>query len=345
MVLKVKNIQCSHGDEIAVKGVSFSVERGQTVCLVGPSGCGKTTILKTIAGFHDPLAGDVIINNQLVSGRGAYVPTQERKVGMVFQDHALFPHLTVMDNVRAGLWHKSKKEQSKIVSDYLEIMGIGDLINRFPHQLSGGQQQRVALARALAPRPLILLMDEPFSSLDLDLRLHMSQEISELLKIHDITCVMVTHDQQDAFVMGEKIGVIAKGQLLQWDTPYNVYHKPATRTVANFIGDGGFLNGKVNVNGKIKTDFVELNVHTGSRLRVGDDVDVLVRPEDVVLDDKSLVSAKIVKRTYKGAEIIYTLSLNSTTELLASLSSHSYFSVGEEIRIGFQLDHVVAFKK
>ncbi|MAW34355.1 MAG: iron ABC transporter ATP-binding protein [Proteobacteria bacterium] len=345
MVLKVKNIQCSHGDELAVRGVSFSVERGQTVCLVGPSGCGKTTILKTIAGFHDPLVGDVIINNELVSGRGGYVPTQERKVGMVFQDHALFPHLTVMDNVRAGLWRKSKIEQKKIASDYLEIMGIEALVNRYPHQLSGGQQQRVALARALAPRPLILLMDEPFSSLDLDLRLHMSQEISELLKIHDITCVMVTHDQQDAFVMGEKIGVIAKGQLLQWDTPYDVYHKPATRTVATFIGDGGFLNGKVNENGKIETDFVELHTHTDSPLRVGDDVDVLVRPEDVVLDDKSLLSAKIVKRTYKGAEIIYTLSLNSTTELLASLSSHSYFSVGEEIRIGFQLDHVVAFKK
>ena len=188
-------------------------------------------------------------------------------------------------------------------------------------------------------------MDEPFSSLDLDLRLHMSQEISELLKIHDITCVMVTHDQQDAFVMGEKIGVIAKGQLLQWDTPYNVYHQPATRTVANFIGDGVFLNGKVNENGKIETDYVELNIHSGLALRIGDDVDVLIRPEDVVLDDKSLLSAKIVKRAYKGAVITYTLSLNSKTELFASFSSHSYFSIGEEIRIGFQLDHVVAFKK
>ena len=345
MVLKVKNIQCSHGDEIAVRDVSFVVERGQTVCLVGPSGCGKTTILKTIAGFHDPLMGDVIINGELVTGRGAYVPTQERKVGMVFQDYGLFPHLTVMDNVRAGLWRKSKKEQNKIASDYLEIMGITTLVNRYPHQLSGGQQQRVALARALAPRPSILLMDEPFSSLDLDLRLHMGQEISELLKMHDITCVMVTHDQQDAFVMGEKIGVIANGRLLQWDTPFNVYHQPATRTVATFIGEGGFLNGKVNGNGKIETDYVELNIGTDSVLRAGDDVDVLIRPEDVILDDKSLVSAKIVKRTYKGAEIIYTLSLNSTTELLASLSSHSYFSVGEEIRIGFQLDHVVAFKK
>ncbi len=345
MLLQVKNISCSYDDHEVVREVDFTVVRGERVCLLGPSGCGKTTILRAIAGLHNPFHGEIRINNKVVFGEERLVPIQKRRVGMVFQDHALFPHLSVQENVAAGLWAMGVRERGRVAGEFMEMMGIDDLSNRFPHELSGGQQQRVALARALAPRPLLLLMDEPFSSLDLDMRFRMSQEISDLLKTHDITCVMVTHDQQDAFVMGDKIGVISDGRLLQWGEPHNVYHQPACRLVADFIGDGAFIDGVVRQAGKLSNRFVELNLTDKDDLEPGDNVDILVRPEDVIHDDSSAIKARVLRRSYKGAEILYTLALNSETTILASLSSHSYFSVGDEIGIRFQFNHVVVFKK
>ena len=345
MHLQVTKLFCKYGEYEAVRGVDFIVSRGERVCLLGPSGCGKTTILRAIAGLHDPTNGEIKINDQVVFGRDRLVPIQERRVGMVFQDHALFPHLSVRENVGAGLWSVGVKERNRVSGEYMEMMGISSLANRFPHELSGGQQQRVALARALAPKPLLLLMDEPFSSLDLDMRFRMSQEISDLLRIHDITCVMVTHDQQDAFVMGDKIGVMADGTLLQWDEPHHVYHEPASRFVADFIGDGAFIDAVVTGEGKLSSRLAELELENMGSLKSGDNVDILVRPEDVIYDETSNIRAKIIRRSYKGAEILYTLSLENKTKVLASFSSHSYFSVGDDIGIKFQFNHVVVFKK
>ncbi len=345
MLLEIKNLTCGYGKEIAVEDVNFSVRKGERFCLIGPSGCGKSTILRAIAGFHKPKSGEIIINKELVSDVKNIVPTQKRRVGMVFQDHALFPHLSVRDNVTSGLWAFSKNEKARIATKYMEIMGIRLLANRFPHQLSGGQQQRVALARALAPRPLLLLMDEPFSNLDLDLRLKMGEEISELLKANDITCVMVTHDQQDAFIMGDKLGVMSHGRLLQWDSPHNIYHKPANRFVAEFIGDGVLVDGMVNGTNNIETELINLNIKENNNLIAGTKVHVLIRPEDVLLDRSGNIKAKILKRTYKGPEILYTLMVNHSIRLMASFSSHSYFSVGDEVGVKLKLDHVIVFKK
>jgi iron(III) transport system ATP-binding protein len=225
-LLQVQNISCNYELERAVFDLSLTVNRGEQVCLLGPSGCGKTTVLRAIAGFHPVLTGGIFINDQQVSAAGAMVPPEARRLGMVFQDHALFPHLSVQQNVASGLRQFSARDRKEAVADMLERMGLTRHAKRYPHELSGGQQQRVALARALAPRPLLLLMDEPFSNLDQELRERMGQEVSDMLKENDITCVMVTHDQNDAFALGDKVGVMADGAIVQWDTPYNLYHRP-----------------------------------------------------------------------------------------------------------------------
>ena len=343
-MLEVQHISCKYSSEVAVDDISFRVKQGERLCLLGPSGCGKTTILKAIAGFHVPACGNIYIDGTTVCSTETFVPTQSRRIGMVFQDHALFPHLSARENVGAGLWREVKNKKDMVVSDLMDILGIGNLGDRYPHELSGGQQQRVALARALAPKPLLLLMDEPFSNLDLELRLRLSQEVSELLKAYSITSVIVTHDQQDAFLLGDKVGVIAAGRLLQLDTPHNVYHQPSSRVVASFIGDGVFIPGFVNQDNNIETKHAILQPSCKNDLNFKDKVDVLLRPEDVIFDPSSRTRAAIIKRLYKGPQIIYTLLLSDKTKVLASFSSHSYFEIGQEIGIRLELDHVVAFK-
>ena len=344
MLLKIENLNCYFGKVSAVDDVSLTIDRGQTLCLVGSSGSGKTTLLRAIAGFHTPNSGFIAIGGKPVFSENIFIPTQDRKVGMVFQDHALFPHLSVSGNVGSGLWMLNKVDRRKTVSRYLDIMGISDLSDRYPHQLSAGQQQRVALARAIAPQPILLLMDEPFSNLDLDLRIKMGEEISEILRLHEITSVMVTHDQRDALILGDQVGVIINGQLLQIGTPYDVYHEPSCRDVADFIGDGVFIPGCIIDNSFIRTKFADFPLRKKFRGKKNSKVDLLIRPEDVIFDDKSEISGVVIKRAYKGAEITYTLSINSDVRVLATMSSHHYFQVGEKIPIFFKLDHLVFFE-
>ena len=219
-LLEINDITCNYGLERAVYDLSLTVNKGEQVCLLGPSGCGKTTVLRAIAGFQQLLSGSILINSQPVSRPGDILSPEKRRVGMVFQDHALFPHLSVEQNVESGLRALSSAERRTTVSEILERVGLTRVAQRFPHELSGGQQQRVALARALAPRPLLLLMDEPFSSLDLDLRERLGQEVADMLKANETTCILVTHDQNDAFAMGDKVGVMAEGCLLPSPVSY-----------------------------------------------------------------------------------------------------------------------------
>jgi len=264
---------------------------------------------------------------------------------MVFQDHALFPHLSVEQNVESGLRALSPAERRTTVSEILERVGLTRVAQRFPHELSGGQQQRVALARALAPRPLILLMDEPFSSLDLDLRERLGQEVADMLKANGITCILVTHDQNDAFAMGEKIGVMAEGRLLQWDTAYNLYHEPGNRFIADFIGNGIFLPAKVKTPRVVESEFGELDGDQEIVMPPGSQVEVLIRPDDVVLDVDSSIRGHVVRKAFKGAEILYTLQFDSGTIMLALFPSHANFAVGENVGIRLEVDHLVTFEQ
>lgn len=344
-MLSLKNVQCSYDDRVVVRDLSMHVNRGSLVCLLGPSGCGKTTVLRAIAGFHALDAGEIQINDRPVSSPGFTMPPEKRRLGMVFQDYALFPHLDVARNIAFGLGSLPKKHQSQIVEAMLEIVGLAGMENRFPHELSGGQQQRVALARALAPQPDLILMDEPFSNLDIDLRERLSDEVRQILKKQGITMVLVTHDQHEAFALGDQVGVMHEGKLLQWDTPYNLYHEPNCRFVADFIGQGVFIDGTLVAPDQIETS---LGVYKGNRAYdwgPGAAIEMLLRPDDVVPDPDSDLKVEVMQKAFKGAEIMYTLQLPDGRRLLSLFPSHANHRIGEKVGIRIEADHLVAFPK
>lgn len=344
-LLTLKDVQCSYADRIVVRGLSMHVSRGSLVCLLGPSGCGKTTVLRAIAGFHPLDAGEIRLNERPVSSPGFTLPPEKRRLGMVFQDYALFPHLDVADNISFGLGPLPSPHRLQIVQAMLEIVGLEGMENRYPHELSGGQQQRVALARALAPQPDLILMDEPFSNLDVDLRERLSEEVRQILKKQNITMVLVTHDQHEAFALGDLVGVMHEGKVLQWDTPYNLYHEPNSRFVADFIGQGVFLNGTLVAPDRIET---ELGIYKGNRAYdwgTGTPVELLLRPDDIIPDSGSDLRVEILQKAFKGAEIMYTLSLPGGGRLLSLFPSHADHRIGEKVGIRVEADHLVAFPK
>jgi len=231
----------------AVDGVSFGLAPGEIGVLIGPSGCGKTSLLRAVAGLERLDGGRIAIAGEVLSepAQGRHVAPELRRIGMVFQDYALFPHLSIADNVAFGIAHLPRAERQARVQQMLDLVGLAHAARRAPHQLSGGQQQRVALARALAPAPRLLLLDEPFSSLDVDLRERLAQEVRTILKESGTTALLVTHDQLEAFAVGDRIGVMNQGRLEQWDDAYALYHRPATRFVAAFIGHGVFAPARI----------------------------------------------------------------------------------------------------
>ena len=275
------------------------------------------------------------------------VNPNHRPVNMVFQSYAVFPHMTVVKNVAYGLkvTGVSRVEIARREPEALSLVKLDGFENRLPHQLSGGQQQRVALARALAPQPELVLMDEPFSNLDLELRERLTVEVREVLKEQGATAVLVTHDQHDAFALSDRVGVVNDGQILQFDTPYNLYHEPSNRFIANFIGDGVFLPGILLRPDAVET---ELGIVVGDRAYgwgSGTPIDVLIRPDDIVPDDTAPLSAVVVRKAFKGAEILYTLQLADDGRVLSLFPSHANHAVGERVGIRLEADHLVAFRR
>ncbi len=280
--------------------VSLTLEEGRIGCLIGPSGCGKTSLLRLIAGFLTPSAGRVALHGDTVAGAGRWVTPEARRVGMVFQDIALFPHLDVAANIAFGLHGQPAARQRQRVEELLALVGLPGLGGRYPHQLSGGQQQRVALARALAPRPRLLLLDEPFSALDAELREQISRDVRHILRREGITALFVTHDQNEAFALADQVGVMSEGRLLQWDTPYRVYHRPAHRFVADFIGGGVLIPGRVSGPRRVETALGELGGDLPDGVANGAPVDVLLRPDDLVIDDAGPRRARVVERVFRA---------------------------------------------
>jgi iron(III) transport system ATP-binding protein len=343
MLLKVDNITCRYDDQPVVEGMHFQVARGEIVSLLGPSGCGKTTALRAIAGFEPISAGRILIDDQVVSEPGRTLAPEARHMGMVFQDYALFPHLTVAENIGFGLRNRTGSDREQAIRHLLAATGLHGLGERYPHELSGGQAQRVALARALAPKPLLLLMDEPFSNLDVELRERLSAEVRDILKAEGITGILVTHDQHEAFAVSDKVGVMHQGQVLQWDTPYNLYHEPEHRFVADFIGQGEFLLGEVVGPDSFQTEVGILKTDKVCGDSLGRKVDVLFRPDDIIPDDSGDILAKVVEKAFKGAEILYTLQLPSGSRLLSLFPSHRNHALGEEVRVRIDAQHLICF--
>ncbi len=350
-LLEVEGLHHGYNGQEVVRGLDFRLARGAIGCLLGPSGCGKTTVLRCIAGFESLRAGSIRLNSVLVSGAGVMLPPEARRIGMVFQDYALFPHLSVEQNIAFGLRALSRSEQESRVREMAALVRLSGVLGQFPHELSGGQQQRVALARALAPRPELLLLDEPFSNLDIDLRERLSLEVREIIKASGATAVLVTHDQHEAFAMADEIGVMHEGRIQQWDSAYNLYHRPANRFVADFVGQGVFLPAKVLNSRQVEIELGVLEGDVPGACQIGCDAcgkgcltDILLRPDDVVHDDASGMKAEVVHKAFRGAEILYTLRLDSGRKVLAMVPSHHNHALGERIGIRLDVDHVVAFQ-
>jgi len=344
-LLELRQVSQAYDGRPVLDNLSFQLDTGLIGCLLGPSGCGKTTVLRCIAGFEPLTHGEVVLHGEVMSRPGLTVPAERRRIGMVFQDYALFPHLTVERNIAFGLRGVSETARASRVAELLETIGLVPVATRYPQELSGGQQQRVALARALAPRPELLLLDEPFSNLDVEMRERLSLEVRDILKQQKATAMLVTHDQHEAFNIADEIGLMAHGRIEQWDTPYRLYHEPATRFVADFIGQGVLLPGTV-VDGQ--TVRMELGVLRGrfmSELPRGSAVDVLLRPDDILHDDASPMQARVLHKAFRGAEFLYTLQLPGGGRVLSLVPSHHNHAVGETIGIRLEIDHVVAFPR
>jgi iron(III) transport system ATP-binding protein len=330
------------GARRALDGVSFGLGQGEIGCLLGPSGCGKTTALRCIAGLEQPDSGSIRSRDRLISGPGVQVPAHERGIGLVFQEHALFPHLTALGNVEFGLHAEPKAQRRARAEEILALVGLADSSGSYPAELSGGQQQRVALARALAPRPATVLLDEPFASLDVALRERLVGELRTLLKSLGTTALVVTHDQRDAFALADKVGLMRDGRLEQWSTPYDLYHRPASRFAAEFVGQASFVPACCEGTGLLQTELGPLR-EGGRQASCEGTVDVLLRPDDVVHDDDSPLKARIVARVFRGSEFLYTLELASGRRVLSVVPSHHDHRVGEMIGIRLDTDHVVTF--
>ena len=344
-LLEIDQISVRYGAVAVVQALSCQVAQGRIGCLLGPSGCGKTTVLRAIAGFEPVATGEIRLRGKVVSRPNWALAPERRLVGMVFQDFALFPHLSVADNVAFGIRKLGAAQRDARVAELLELVGLGAYARVYPHQLSGGQQQRVALARAIAPRPNLLLMDEPFSSMDVELREQLAREVRGILRHEGITAVLVTHDQMEAFAMADEIGVMQRGRLEQWGSAYDLYHRPVSRFVADFIGQGVLLPGKVLNANQVET---ELGIITG---KVAPDmapdtaVDVLVRPDDIIHDDASPRLTQVCDKAFRGAEFLYTLCLSSGAKILSLVPSHHDHAIGERIGIRVDIDHLVMFRR
>lgn len=336
--LVLNAVSKSYGNIEAIRELDLEVAEGEILALVGPSGCGKTTLLRLIAGFETPDSGSITLRSKVVSSSSFYLPPEMRGVGMVFQDYALFPHLSVADNVGFGL-DVPGPERSALVAEKLALVNLQGYEKRMPHELSGGERQRVALARALAPRPVIILLDEPFSNLDADRRITMREEVRGILKAVGATAILVTHDQEEALYFGDRLAILHSGTLQQVDTPERIFHNPRNQDVADFMGQTEFLDGKVTRRG-IETELGL--IEQALDLPVGKHVKVAIRADDVDMQPQMDGAGIIRERQFKGALNLYKIALPSG-KIVHSLQPHTLtLPPGTTVRVRLDPGHPLA---
>jgi len=323
------------GETLAIADVSLAAQPGDILALLGPSGCGKTTFLRLIAGFETPDAGTIAIGESTVAGDGRFIPPEKRRVGFVFQDYALFPHLTVAANVAYG-----SRDRPARVDELISLVGLRGLEQRYPHELSGGQQQRVALARALAPEPRLVLLDEPFSNLDADLRVRVRTQVRGILRAARATAIFVTHDQDEAFDIADRIAVLRDGRVEQLGTAEEIYHTPASRFVADFVGEAEFLACTVEP-GRILSELGSFAVEAG--IEPGE-AELMIRPEDIVLEADDDAGAKVIARRFQGPVNLTLVQLPSGAIVTAAHSSQRAYDIRARVRVTFRPDHLVLFR-
>jgi iron(III) transport system ATP-binding protein len=351
IILTVENLskQYPQVTQPALEQVSFSLTEGQILGLLGPSGCGKTTLLRLIAGFIQPDQGSIILAGKWVAGGGHWVSPEHRDVGMVFQDYALFPHLTLAENVAFGLSNRQRSRRytrgqvQKLVADAIHLVGLTGLERRYPHELSGGQQQRVALARALAPQPALILLDEPLSNLDVQVRLRLREELREILKRTNSTVVFVTHDQEEALAMSDQVAVMRQGWLEQIGTPEEIYTQPQSRFVAEFVTQSNILAAeRLGQGWQTAVGYFSCPPESAqaepSLLAIpdGGQVDLMIRPEDLILQPDAEGKLVIRDRHFLGREHRYCLISNSGQEL------HAHQKITQPLEVGSRVNLAVA---
>ncbi len=339
--VSLKEITKSFGRVTVIPNLTLEIKKGEFFSLLGPSGCGKTTILRLIAGLEEPDRGNIIIGESVAAGE-CWLPPEKRKIGLVFQDYALFPHMTVFKNIAFGLTGRGKNELKQKVRELLDMVGLPDEERRYPHELSGGQQQRVALARALAPSPEVLLLDEPFSNLDADLRIELRTETKRILEEKGTTSILVTHDREEAFSLSDRIGVLNGGKVEQTGTPHEIYHKPASRFVANFAGKADFIPGRIEGDSVIS----DIGVFKRGFAPCGAvPVDLMVRPDDVdfVPDEKG--EAVIAAAEFLGPESIFRLALPGGRSIHSVKPSKIKYQTGSRVKIHLDPAHIVVFPR
>jgi len=336
--VRCENLTKTFGEITAVEDVSFDLEKGDILALVGPSGCGKTTLLRLIAGFGVPENGKVYVGGEPVVDERKFVPPEKRDVGIVFQSYALFPHLDVSENIAYGLSSEGIQREKR-VGEMLTLIGLEDCGSKMPHELSGGEQQRVALARALAPDPEILLLDEPFSNLDADLRTRIRSEVRNILKRTEASVIFVTHDQDEALFMGDSIGVMNEGKLVQVDTPEDIFHYPENPFVAEFIGTADFIDGKINGEETVDTEMGKLLYH--GRFPSGKPVDVMMRPDFMEIEPVKEGVGEIVDRIFRGMHYLYKIRLPSGLTVRTLQHHTEKYELGTNVTFHLDPEHKV----
>lgn len=354
--LQVSDLAVVYDDKSIIKDFNLTLAHGEIGCLLGFSGCGKTTALRAIAGLESSNKGVITLDDKVLTSNKKQIAPANRNIGMVFQDYALFAHLSVADNIGFGLHKMGKKTKQSRINEMLKLVELNEHADKKPHQLSGGQQQRVALARALAPEPKLLLLDEPFSNLDVTLRESLAMSVRDILKRTQTTAILVTHDQNEAFAIADKVGVMQSGKLVQWAHPSDLYHEPCNTFVADFIGEGAIITGEV-INKELHTilgDIYHVHTHDKTNLVDGENrptfdlpngtiLKVLVRPDDILHDDDSSMTAKVVGRVFRGANYLYELQLSDGQIVYSLIPSHHDHEVGSNIGIKANLEHIVTF--
>ena len=333
-VIRCSQLTKSFGTVLAVDSVDLEIWPGEVIAVLGTSGCGKTTLLRLIAGLEVPTAGSVEIQGEEVSSPSYVRPPEDRGIGMVVQEYALFPHMTAASNVAFGLRDLDRSGRDARVDEVLGLVQLDNLGGRYPYELSGGQQQRVALARTLAPSPVTVLLDEPFSNLDSSMRQALRQEVEAILRSQRTAAVLVTHDREEAFAIADRVGVMIDGNLLQVDTPERLYHFPASQEVAALTGSCDFVPGHVVGDNRVDTEIGTLLCrHASGQISQGEAVTVLVRPDDLELipdaDGQGIVEA----REFRGDQVILTVRLNFGTTVRSRRRSFSTLPAGTSVRV------------
>jgi iron(III) transport system ATP-binding protein len=326
--IRLRGVSKAFGPTRAVREVTLDIERGELMAVLGPSGCGKTTLLRIVAGFEVPDAGCVNVGDEVVTGPARFVPPERRRVGMVFQDYALFPHLSVEANVAFGLTRRGRDDREALTRRTLELVGLQHKAARHPHELSGGERQRVALARALAPEPELVLLDEPFSSLDASLRADLRREVELILRDAEATALLVTHDQEEALSLADRLAVMHEGRIVQVGAPVEVYGRPATRWAAQFVGEVNVLAGVARGEG-VETELGVFDL----RAPASGPVHVAVRPEQLELSERDDGNAEVIAREFRGHDVLYRLRHEGGRTVLVQLPSLELYELGTRVYV------------